>query len=283
MQLTFLGTGGGRFAMIKQLRATGGIYLEHGDFSGVIDPAPGALVRARGEGIDLEDLDAVIVSHAHLDHDGDMDVMIEAMTRGGKEERGTLLCAASVLDGAAIPDRYVEGGGTYGDRVPPSLDTYHESLVPDIVRLEDGTETAIGPFDMRCIETEHSDPRTVAFTLDDGDTTAGFVTDTELFDDLVDFFTDSDVLIVNMMRPHDKEWKGHLNTADAAELLNETEPDYAIMQHFGAALIYSSVNEEAAWLEERTDVEFAMAEDGMTVDLGDRNGPLDAYLNDQEN
>ncbi|MDY6769473.1 MAG: MBL fold metallo-hydrolase, partial [Candidatus Nanohaloarchaea archaeon] len=178
MDLTFHGTGGGRFSMVRQLRHTGGIHLREGDLSAIIDPAPGALVRMHEAGIDPEDLDAVVVSHAHLDHDGDMDVMIEAMTEGGKQERGTLLCAESVVDGADIPGKYVDGGGTYGDEITASLDPYHRSLVGEVVRLTGGTETALGPFRMRCIETEHSDPRTVAFTLDDGETRSGFVTDT---------------------------------------------------------------------------------------------------------
>lgn len=278
MELTFLGTGGGRFSMIKQLRATGGMVLEHGDFSCVIDPAPGALVQARRHGIALEDLDAVIVTHAHLDHHGDMAVMIEAMTRGGKSERGTLLCAESVLDGAEIPDRYVKGEGTYGERIAPALDPYHESLVADVVRLADGTEHDLGPFRMRCIETAHSDPRTVAFTLTADDRTVGFVSDTELFDGLADFFADADVLVVNMMRPHDNAWKGHLNTADAADLLNDAQPEFAVMQHFGAALIYSPVDDEADWLRERTDVDVVMAEDGMQLDLEQPADGLERFL-----
>ncbi|MFB6294124.1 MAG: MBL fold metallo-hydrolase, partial [Candidatus Nanohaloarchaea archaeon] len=238
MELTFLGTGGGRYTMIEQLRHTGGIYLAEDGFSCIIDPAPGALVRAHDHGIDPQDLDAVIVSHAHLDHHGDMNVLIEAMTDGGKQERGTLLCAESVVDGAEIPEKYREGGGTYGEDIAAPLDPFHRSLVADVVRLRDGTSVDIGPFTMECIETEHSDPRTVAFTLDNGETRAGVVTDTELFDDLTDFFKGCDALVVNMMRPHDNAWKGHLNTADAADLLNGVEPAVAVMQHFGAALIY---------------------------------------------
>ncbi len=280
MELTFLGTGGGRFSMIKQLRRTGGMFLEHSGFSCIIDPAPGALVRAREAGIALEELDAVVVTHAHLDHDGDMEVMIEAMTDGGKEKRGALLCAESVLDGADIEEKYVKGGGTYGERVPPSLDPYHESLAGDIVRLRDGSEHRLGPFAMRCIETKHSDPRTVAFTLATDDRTVGFVSDTELFPGLAEFFSGADVLVVNMLRPHDNEWKGHLNTADAAELVNDVAPELAIMQHFGAALIYSSVQAEADWLRERThtDIDIVMAEDGMTVDLAGNGRGLDRFL-----
>ncbi|MDY6776697.1 MAG: MBL fold metallo-hydrolase [Candidatus Nanohaloarchaea archaeon] len=278
MDLTFLGTGGGRFTMIEQLRNTGGMYLEEGGFSLYIDPAPGALVRAREEGVPLEELDAIMVTHAHLDHCGDMHAIIEAMTEGGDREEGKLFASESVLDGAEIPAKYSEGEGTYGEKVPPALDSYHEGLVPEIVRLRDGDESELGPFRLRCLETEHSDPRTVAFTLGVDGREYGFVTDTEMFDRLPGFFADSDVLVVNLMRPHDREWKGHLNTEDAAELLNETEPEFAVMQHFGAAMIYGSVQDERKWLEEETDVDFVMAEDGMEIDLEDPRKGLQNFL-----
>ncbi|MDY6773576.1 MAG: MBL fold metallo-hydrolase, partial [Candidatus Nanohaloarchaea archaeon] len=278
MNLKFLGTGGGRYTMIKQLRRTGGMFLEHGNFSVHIDPGPGALVHAGNEGIELEELDAVMVTHAHLDHYGDMNAIIEAMTEGGDREEGRLLASESVLEGAEIPEKYTEGEGTYGEKVPPALDSYHERLVPEITVLEDGKELDLGPFNMRCLETEHSDPRTVAFRLEKEGRSYGFVTDTELFDRLKDFFSGSDVLVINLMRPHDHEWKGHLNTEDAAELLEEVEPELAVMQHFGAALIYGSVDEEREWLEDQTDVDFVMAEDGMELDLEQPEKGLERYL-----
>ena len=41
VRITFLGTGGGRFATIYQARATGGFYIEDGRNLHV-DPGPGA-------------------------------------------------------------------------------------------------------------------------------------------------------------------------------------------------------------------------------------------------
>lgn len=278
MDLTFLGTGGGRFTMIKQLRRTGGMVLEHDGFSCHIDPGPGALVHARNAGLPLEDLDAIVATHAHLDHVGDLHAVIEAMTDGGDAENGALYAAESVFDGAPVPDRYAEGEGTYGTEIPAALDGYHASLVPETVRLQDGEEHDPGPFAMRCLETEHSDPRTVAFTLEADGTTAGFVTDTGWFDGLPDFFAGCDVLVVNLMRPHDREWKGHLNTADAARLLDAVEPDAAVMQHFGAALLYGGVAAEREWLAGETDADVAWAEDGTTVDLERPRQGLDRSL-----
>lgn len=263
--------------MVKQLRKTSGMYLEHGDFSCVIDPGPGALVQSHEYGLAIDDLDAVIVSHAHLDHYGDMNAMIEAMTGGGKEGGGRVLCSASVQNGAEIPSKYVDGEGVYGKEVPPVLNSYYSDIVEDVVVMRDGDAVGLGPFDMRCIETEHSDPRTVAFTLED-EKQAGFVTDTELFDGLIDFFSGSDVLVMNVMRPHHRDWKGHLNTRDALEILTSVEPEFAILQHFGAALIYSSVKEEEEWLRERTDVDFVMAEDGMEIDLQQTQNGLDDFV-----
>ena len=40
--IKYLGTSGGRFSMIRQLRSTGGLWFRYGGVQGVIDPAPEA-------------------------------------------------------------------------------------------------------------------------------------------------------------------------------------------------------------------------------------------------
>lgn len=278
MKLTFLGTGGGRFTMIKQLRKTGGMHLQSDDFSVYIDPGPGALVNALQHGIDLEALDAIIVTHAHLDHANDMNVLIEAMTSGGDKNTGTLLANTTVLNGAEVPDKYVKGDGTYGTRIDPVLDGFHESLVETVVELADGKTLDIGPFKMECREMEHSDPHTIGFALDTGDQKIGFTSDTELFDGMVEFFADCDVLVLNVMRPLEHDWKGHLTTEDAATILNGVKPDFAVLQQFGSLFIYESVNKQQEWLEDHTDVDFVLAKDGMELDPDEPRQGLEKFL-----
>ena len=41
--IKYLGTSGGRFSMIRQLRSTGGLWFRYGGVQGVIDPGPGSL------------------------------------------------------------------------------------------------------------------------------------------------------------------------------------------------------------------------------------------------
>src|SRR2546430_12568085 len=92
MKLTFMGTAGARFMVAKQLAASGGIYLEEGDTRLAMDPGPGAVVQYAKRKVDLGKLTGILLSHKHLDHSCDVNVMIEGMTDGGFKPRGTLLC-----------------------------------------------------------------------------------------------------------------------------------------------------------------------------------------------
>ena len=67
-ELIFLGTGGGRFAMITQRRATGGFRLNLDKFKIHVDPGPGAIVRSIQNKQNPQNLNCIIVTHAHPDH-----------------------------------------------------------------------------------------------------------------------------------------------------------------------------------------------------------------------
>ncbi|MFH1683516.1 MAG: MBL fold metallo-hydrolase, partial [Candidatus Margulisiibacteriota bacterium] len=99
--IKFLGTAGARVAVAKQLRASGGIWLSLDGTNILIDPGPGCLVRcfSAEPKLDPTKLDGIVLSHKHLDHAADINVMIEAMTIGGKEKRGVVLAPADSLSG----------------------------------------------------------------------------------------------------------------------------------------------------------------------------------------
>ncbi|MGZ7095995.1 MAG: MBL fold metallo-hydrolase, partial [Methanobacterium sp.] len=100
MELTVLGSGGGRFATITQRRMTGGLRIDGIDGKNIhIDPGPGALVRTYQFGLNPLKLDAVLVSHSHTDHYNDAEVLIEAMTRGMTRNKGAVFGSKSVIEG----------------------------------------------------------------------------------------------------------------------------------------------------------------------------------------
>ena len=86
--ITFLGTGGARFMIISQSLASGGLWFNLDGTQILMDPGPGSIVQVTKRKLNPEELSAIIVSHRHLDHSADVNVMIEAMTEGGFKKRG---------------------------------------------------------------------------------------------------------------------------------------------------------------------------------------------------
>ena len=87
--IKFLGTAGARFVVIKQLRKSGGIWISLDDTNLLIDPGPGSLVRCLSSKPKLNPtkLDGIILTHRHIDHSNDINIMIEAMTNGGHKKK----------------------------------------------------------------------------------------------------------------------------------------------------------------------------------------------------
>ncbi len=122
--ILFLGTGGGRVNLIRQLRGTGGFLLLGRSLTIHVDPGPGALLRLHEANQDPAKTDAIIVTHMHIDHVADAGVLIEAMTGFMLSRGGTLVTCASVVEGDA-----------HGDK---SISTYHQSKLAQKIILQPG-------------------------------------------------------------------------------------------------------------------------------------------------
>jgi len=96
--IKFLGTAGARFVVARQLRASAGVFIKMKGSNIILDPGPGTLVRCAKSKppIDIAALDAVILSHAHIDHTNDANILIDAMTGGGLKKRGILFARTNV-------------------------------------------------------------------------------------------------------------------------------------------------------------------------------------------
>ena len=97
--IKFLGTAGARFVVAKQLRSSAGVFLHLNDKNIILDPGPGTLVRCAKSKpkIDVEKIDVIILTHAHIDHSNDVNIMIDAMTNGGLKKRGILFAPEDCL------------------------------------------------------------------------------------------------------------------------------------------------------------------------------------------
>jgi len=106
--ITFLGTAGARFVVTKQFLASGGMWLDLSGTEILIDPGPGCIVLSTKKKLRAEKLSAIIVSHRHLDHSADTNIMVEAMTRGGLKRQGWLFAPADAFDTEPIIFSYMK-------------------------------------------------------------------------------------------------------------------------------------------------------------------------------
>jgi len=252
--IKFLGTAGARFVMARQLRYSAGTLVAIGGQKVMLDPGPGTLVRcARSRPpIDPSQLDAVILTHAHLDHSGDVNAVLDAMTLGGFKRRGSLFAPRESLEG---PNAVVLN--------------YLREFVERIVTLEPECDYAVGPLRFTTsVRHKHSaETYGVKFAWDGR--TVAFLVDTLHFDGLAESYQGADVLIINVVRhePHESGTVMHLSLDDARRLIRQIAPRRAVLTHYGMTMLQAKPYRIAERLTDELGIEVIAASDGMTLDL----------------
>ncbi|NWG10860.1 MBL fold metallo-hydrolase [Candidatus Bathyarchaeota archaeon] len=252
VEIIFLGTGGGRFATITQKRRTAGIRILSESLNLHLDPGPGALVHSIDEGLDPQKIDAVFVSHCHPDHYTDAEVLIEAMTHGMTKKRGVLATAKSVLNG--------------NNACEPSISKYHQQMPEQKIEAVPNMKFQVGSLNVSVTKAVHTDSDAVGFrfeTPDFGD--FAYTSDTEYYEDIGKYYEDVRLLILCVMRPAGKPWKGHMTTDDANRIVEATRPKQVVLTHLGMQMIFKGPATEAKSIEERTGVPTVAATDGMHI------------------
>ena len=177
MKITFLGTAGGRFAVMTQKRQSGGFVVEMDGEMIFFDPGPGSLVYAVKNRINLRKLTGIVVTHTHPDHSADMEIITEAMTFGAKKRRGVV-----------IGNEYLTKGSGNGNYLPV-LSKYHLEAVDKAHSLSPGQSANIGKLKVTAVRTKHRDSKAIGIIID-GSCKLGYTSDTEYFDgieELVEF------------------------------------------------------------------------------------------------
>jgi len=254
VRITFLGTGGGRFATIYQARATGGIYLEDGR-NLHIDPGPGALVRMRSVGLDPMSTDAILVSHCHPDHYLDAEILLEAMTEGGTRKQGVLVGSRSVI----------EGDGEFG----PAISKYHLAKPKTVKVMTPSAKISITPLEVTATPSAHSDTSSVGFRIHTTKGVISYVSDTQLVEPVIKAHRRCRLLIACVTRPLGKRIPHHLSTEDAGYLIEKVKPELAVLTHFGMRVLQENPETQAKWIEDRSGVRTVAARDYMMLEMED--------------
>jgi phosphoribosyl 1,2-cyclic phosphodiesterase len=252
--ILFLGTGGARFVVARQLRASGGMWMRFGETQIHVDPGPGALVRALTHvpPCNPRELEAIVLSHKHLDHSGDVNVMTEAMTSGGFRRRGAILAPADAFDDEPVVLPYVRRFVARVERLEPSSGPY---------RIGD-VELFTSMLHVHAVQTH-------GLHFHYGGIRIAYLPCGRYFDGLADDYAKHrpDVLIVNVLRWRDEMNVDHLTWFDARRVIAGVRPRVAVFQHFGTKMLEADPRRLAARLEDELGVRAIAAYDGFTLDL----------------
>ena len=248
--IKFLGTAGARFVVMKQLRASGGIWLTLDGTHVLIDPGPGALLRCLSSTpkLDPQDLEGIILTHRHLDHSNDINIMIEAMTNGGFKKKGVVFAPSDALEG------------------DPVILKYAREQVNHIEILKEKGSYQLGNISFETPKQLKHGAETYGLNLKGKNSTVSLITDTDYFTDLASFFT-GDILIINVVMLDDRSTIEHLCLNEAEHIIKENKPRLAILTHFGMGMVKAKPWELAEHLTKKLGVQVLAARDGMQVNI----------------
>jgi phosphoribosyl 1,2-cyclic phosphodiesterase len=250
--IKFVGTAGARFVVTKQLRSSGGVWLSVGKTNLYIDPGPGALVRCLNSKPKLEPsaLDGILLTHKHLDHSGDVNVLIEAMTEGGFKKRGVLFVPGDALEEDPVVLKYVR------------------NYVEKVEVLKENSEYRIGEIQFSTAERHRHRVETYGINFKISPRTVSLIADTKFFPELPHLYR-GEILIIHVVRlkPVVDEPIEHLSIDDVKSIVTRAKPKLTVLTHFGMTMIKAKPWVVAAELEKELGFRVMAASDGMKIDL----------------
>jgi ribonuclease BN (tRNA processing enzyme) len=248
--IKFLGTAGARFAVTRQIRKSGGVWLSLDNTEILIDPGPGSLIGCLSSKPPLnpQKLDAIILSHRHIDHSNDINIMIEAMTNGGHIKRGFVYTPSDALN------------------KDPVILHHFRNYVENIIALNEGGSYEIGTIVLSTPIQHVHDVETYGMIFKGSTCSISFISDTKYFDGLETFYK-ADVLVLNVVLFLSRDYINHLSINNAEHIIRTIKPKLSILTHFGLTMIKSKPWEIAADLTDKTGVQVIAASDGLVVPL----------------
>jgi phosphoribosyl 1,2-cyclic phosphodiesterase len=230
------------------------MWMRFGETRVHVDPGPGALVRALTHvpACNPRELDAIVLSHKHLDHSGDVNVLIEAMTAGGFRRRGIVLAPADAFDSEPVVLPYAQKYPERVERLEPSSGPYR-----------------IGDIELRTSMAHIHASQTYGLHFRHAGLRVSYLPCGRFFEGLIADYAshEPDVLVINVLRYRDEMSVDHLKWEDARRIVEGVRPRVAVFQHFGTKMLEADPKRLAQEVEDDLGLRAIAAYDGLCLDL----------------
>lgn len=198
--------------------------------------------------LDPTKLDGIILSHKHLDHSGDVNAMIEAMTEGGYRLKGVLFAPRDALEDDPVVLRYVR------------------RYLGRIELLKENGLYSLGDLRFSTAERHLHSVETYGFNFHLPQGTISYITDTRFHPDIPSRYP-GELLILNvvLLAQNPERQIDHLSLEDVRLILGKAKARVVVMTHFGMRMLQGDPSEIADRLSKETGVKVLAARDGMTL------------------
>ncbi len=210
MKLTVIGYWG---AYPGKNEASSGYLLQEGGYNVLLDCGSGVLSLLPNY-LDVNDLDAVVVSHYHPDHVADAGVILHTViVQKAMGERTKPLLFCGHPEDALFKSMYMED---------------HTEIIP----AEEGRSLELGPFVFSFKKASHP-VEAYSMRISCGGKSVGYTGDTEWTDDLPDFFKGVDLLLseASLYSRYKGRISGHLTADEAGKLAVESGAGILVLTH----------------------------------------------------
>lgn len=258
MKLHVLGSGTGT---PNPRRAASSILVELAGFRLLLDCGPAALNRLTRMGLDYRSLDAIFISHFHLDHTLDLWAFLFAAAYPDfKKPRPVLIFAPQGFDRL-----WRNLKAAYGPEVDPPAEAV-QALFLDQTRPGERVESPFLPgLGVFASPVAHR-PESLAFRLEAQGLRLVYSGDTGWTDGLVEFCRGVDWLILEATRPDSDPVGGHLTPSQAGRMARLTGARRLLLTHLSAK---HGASDPALAARTEFDGYVVAAADGLVLDLGD--------------
>ena len=255
MKLVVLGSG---TSIPHPKRSSSGYWLETNGGKLLLDCSASAIHRMTEEGLDWGNLDAIWISHFHLDHCGGLAPFLAGIKHSAemkKRIRPLKIFGPEGLKGLLA--RFDEVNNYRLLEQPFPVEVVEVETLEQFEILS-GVEAV-------AMKTQHTPESHAIHIRDAADTTLVYSADTGFDEKLAALANRVDLFVLESSYPKDKPVKKHLELAEAIFLIRKASPKQAMLTHFYPEWEKVDFESEVAKLSPMCEVIEAV--DGLKLDI----------------
>jgi ribonuclease BN (tRNA processing enzyme) len=255
MKLIVLGSG---TAVPHPQRSSSGYWLETANGSLLLDCGASAIHRMAQENLDWANLDAIWISHFHLDHIGGLTPFLFGMKNAPdtqKRRKPLRIFGAKGLK--KLLENFDKANGYKLFAQPFPVEIVEVAPLENFEILPETEAVAL--------DTPHTVESLAIRITDENDKTIVYTSDTGFTKEIGTFASDADLLVMECSFFKDKPIEKHLELSEAIYLVRYAKPKRVVLTHFYAKWDTVNFEKEVAKLSPMCEV--IEAKDGLRLEI----------------